>query len=328
MNFLLDRHVKPQDSFKDSFKNPLNVKDVKTFKTEAPKADINRINMEMKHDTKAIAKTNKNLVEDVLKDNQAAAEMLSNQLEAIIKDITNQVTTAVAGSINTEIKVSFTELTSAMVKALTPFQLAGITESQRPTETSSSQPVTQGITTSQASKSQSQTSPTSPTEPSQHSPNFYTETQLPAIPNTQQTKKTPPLNDTTPTQSNTDDSPSTGHQLSHSNLMEMIKSQPIQIDNLLNRIETLEGKPTPPNTLPSSCMEDKTKPDQPQLKYSPTIPIDMDGNTLPGQTPDQANQPIDFTEVKTRRKHRGPRPNLSETTNAVVNQELIKHYEE
>ena len=71
--------------------------------------------------------------------------------------------------------------------------------------------------------------------------------------------------------------------------------------------------------------KDIKKKKEPSLK--PSENIDMDGNK--GEDISRTEpQPLDWAEVVLPRRNRGPRPNLSESMNSKVNEELRKHVEE
>ena len=85
------------------------------------------------------------------------------------------------------------------------------------------------------------------------------------------------------------------------------------------------------DTTPKQLDQDPTVPvDKPAIKppkLTPTAPIDMEGNEEL-ETTRKEKQPMDWTKVKFPRKKREQRPNLTETMNEKVTEELNKHVED
>ena len=286
----------------------------KTVKAGVPAANVNKLQKEIKRDAKQAAKVNKGLVDEVIKENQAAAQLMSEQ----IGKLTTEITKAVAEPIVGEIKTAISELT-AIVRAIMTVQPAGSAAIQAEPENIYQPDLMQDLM-------QFSQLPSSQQEEQMSPASQYTETQLPQITNAQEQKsQTSQQQIQDSTNHNTNELPTLGNQ-TNQELYQLIKSQQIQIDNLIYRLETLEGASGNKQTTQQNS-KPQTQPKQ--LIYAPTVPIDLDGNTLLGEHPAHGPQPIDFTEVtRPKRRNKGPRPSLSETTNEAVKEQLTKHYEE
>ena len=109
----------------DITKQLITAKTFKTTKAGAPKADINKIAKDIKRDSKTTARTNKGLIDEVLKENQSSTHILTTKLEDMTKSIATNVTETIADTIAGQIEKSFETLTAALVKALQPNQPQG-----------------------------------------------------------------------------------------------------------------------------------------------------------------------------------------------------------
>ena len=102
------------------------------------------------------------------------------------------------------------------------------------------------------------------------------------------------------------------------------------INIMINRINELEAELFVLKDDNNAEKKEKTpkKIIKNQRKYLPSINIDIDGNPDPQEVDRLADQPLDFTTVKTARKFRQERPELPQHVNQTVSRELKDHLRE
>ena len=265
-------------------------KDMMKAKSVTETSETNKEQKEVKKDLKDLMKGNKEVLEELVENYRKAAERMETQIDSIGEKISSTVGTEIA----------------SLARVMTQFMMKNAKKDDNPAsgQNAKEQPEEEEIDTSGKMDEFSQSIPCAQSR---------TMTQ---------------------TQEQQEETPASSQEEEKNKVEQTLLKHERMIQQLLTRIEQLEKQiergttkePTKENDAsqkPAETYAEKTK-----AVLTPTLNIDWEGNKDDQNISREQHQPMDWAKVKTNRNKWKPRPELTETMDEIVTENLNIFVEE